>query len=95
MSNRGSSGRGNGGSGVNRRSATPGGPADRPWQVVAPGAERASSLHRTQREAIERARELVANSGGGEVTIKGRDGRIRDSDTVAPGNDPSPPKNKK
>lgn len=100
MANRGSSSRGNTGarsspSVPNRRTASPGGPADRPWQVVAPGAERASSLHRTQREAVERAREIVANSGGGEVTIKGRNGQIRDSDTVAPGNDPSPPKDTK
>jgi hypothetical protein len=43
----------------------------------------------------DRAREIVHNAGGGEVKIHGRDGRIRDSDTVAPGNDPNPPRDKK
>jgi len=57
-----------------------------------PGAAHASSVHRTQAEAIARAREILGNDGGGELTIQGRDGRIRDSDTVAPGRDPYPPK---
>ena len=38
---------------------------------------------------------MSANSGGGEVRIHRRDGKIRDSDTVAPGNDPFPPRDKK
>jgi hypothetical protein len=62
------------------------------WDVKAPGATRSSSHHDTQKEAEKRAKEIVGNAGGGEVRIHGRDGRIRDSDTVAPGNDPSPPK---
>lgn len=65
------------------------------WQVKAPNAERASSRHETQGEAVNRAREILGNEGGGELTIQGRDGRIRDSDTVAPGNDPNPPKDTK
>ena len=60
--------------------------------MTAPGAERASARTRTQREGEGRAKEIVRNLGGGEVQIRGRDGRIRDSDTVAPGNDPNPPK---
>ena len=62
------------------------------WDVKAPGAGRASSHHRTQAEAERRAKEIVGNRGGGEVRIHGRDGRIRDSDTVAPGRDPYPPR---
>lgn len=61
------------------------------WDVRKPGASRASTHHHTQREAIDRAREIVANAGGGEVRIHGRNGRIRDADTVSPGNDPHPP----
>jgi hypothetical protein len=61
------------------------------WDVKAPGARRSSSHHDTQVAAEKRAKEIVANKGGGEVRIHGRDGRIRDSDTVAPGNDPHPP----
>ena len=61
------------------------------WAVKQPGARRASSHHQTQREAESRAKEIVEHRGGGEVRIHGRDGRIRDSDTVPPGNDPLPP----
>lgn len=70
-------------------------PDDDGWKVVAPGSDRASAITDTQSDAIDRAREIVGNSGGGEVVIHGRDGAIRDSDTVAPGNDPNPPRDKK
>ncbi len=62
------------------------------WSVKKPGAERASSRHRTQAEAEAAAKRIVGNQGGGEVVIHDRHGRIRDSDTVPPGNDPNPPK---
>lgn len=65
------------------------------WDVKKPGADRASSHHRTQGEAEKRAKEIVRNAGGGEVRIHDRKGQIRDSDTVAPGNDPHPPKDTK
>ncbi len=67
----------------------------RGWAVKGPNSERASSVHDTQYEAEQRAKEIVGNSGGGEVRIQGRDGRWRDSDTVPPGNDPNPPKDKR
>lgn len=62
------------------------------WDVVKPRGQRVSSHHDTQGEAIDRGREIVRNAGGGEVRIHGRDGKIRDSDTVPPGNDPNPPR---
>lgn len=62
------------------------------WDVKKPGASRSSAHTDTQREAASRATEIVRNSGGGEVRIHGKDGQIRDSNTVAPGNDPYPPK---
>jgi len=65
------------------------------WAVKAPGSEKASSVHKTQSEAESRAKEIVGNLGGGEVRIQNRQGKWRDSDTVAPGNDPCPPKDKK
>lgn len=77
----------------NRRSVVPnpgGG-----WDVTKPGGGRASAHTGTQAEAISRAREIVTNAGGGEVRIHGRNGRIRDSDTIAPGNDPFPPRDKR
>ncbi|MEZ4447295.1 MAG: DUF2188 domain-containing protein [Polyangiaceae bacterium] len=65
------------------------------WAVKAPNADRASSVHSTQADAEQRAKEVVGNLGGGEVVIQGRDGKFRDADTVAPGNDPCPPKDTK
>lgn len=62
------------------------------WDVARRGGQRASAHLETQADAIARAKEIVANLGGGEVEIRGRDGRIRATDTVTPGNDPSPPK---
>lgn len=65
------------------------------WAVQSPGGKRASSIHSTQREAESAAKRTVSNLGGGEVRIQGRDGKWRDSDTVPPGHDPNPPRDKK
>lgn len=62
------------------------------WDVRAPDSTRASTHHDTQADAIDRGREIVPNLGGGELRIHARDVRIRDSDTIAPGNDPNPPR---
>ncbi len=59
------------------------------WQVRREGAERASSVHDTQREALDRGREL-ARQERVELVIHRRDGQIRDSDSY--GNDPNPPR---
>lgn len=58
------------------------------WAVLKPDAKRASSVHPTQSEAIGRARDILRNDGGGELITHGRDGRMRDGDTVHPGGDP-------
>ncbi|MDQ3098282.1 MAG: DUF2188 domain-containing protein [bacterium] len=65
------------------------------WDSKRDGASRVSSHADTQKDAEREAKKFSANSGGGEVRIHGLDGKIRDSDTVAPGNDPNPPKDKK
>lgn len=65
------------------------------WAVKGPGSKRASSLHSTQAGAEMRAKQVVATLGGGEVRIQNRQGQWRDSDTVPPGNDPFPPRDKK
>ena len=67
---------------------------DGTWANKRNDADRASTRHDTQAEAIEAARRMLQNSGGGELTVQGRDGRIRSKDTIAPGNDPNPPKDK-
>ena len=65
------------------------------WRVKKEGAERVSGYADTQKEAEKMAKGFSGNSGGGEVRIHGLNGKIRDSDTVKPGNDPSPPKDTK
>ncbi|MDR0625929.1 MAG: DUF2188 domain-containing protein [Bifidobacteriaceae bacterium] len=75
---------------VNRRNVEHRG--DGRWQVIEPGASRPGAVLRTQREAIERGREILGNSGGGELGIRGLDGTFRAQDTIKPGNDPRPSK---
>ncbi len=66
--------------------------SDGGWANERSDAERASSIHDTQREAIDTARQMLRRQGGGELTVKGTDGRIRSKDTIPPGDDPNPPK---
>lgn len=58
------------------------------WAAKRGDASRASSLHDTQAEAYSAARGYAGNNGGGEVSVHGVDGRIREKNTIAPGNDP-------
>lgn len=62
------------------------------WAVRREGANRVSSTHDTQREAIDAGR-CTAQREHTELVIHGRDGQIRDSDSY--GNDPFPPRDKK
>jgi len=64
------------------------------WANKRNDADKASSLHDTQREAWDAARENLSNQGGGELTVMGRGGRIVSKDTIPPGHDPNPPKDK-
>lgn len=65
------------------------------WDVTKPGSSRASAHTSTQQQAIDRARTILDNIGGGEVRIHNRVGQIRDSDTVGGGHDPHPPRDTK
>lgn len=67
---------------------------DGTWANKRNDAERASSLHDTQREAERAAREMLRNQGGGELITKGEAGRIRSKDTIKPGHDPNPPRDR-
>ena len=58
------------------------------WAVKPERADRASSVHETQQQAIVRGRETARNQGV-ELFIHGRDGRIRERDSH--GHDPFPP----
>ena len=59
------------------------------WAVRGAGNDRATSVHGTQAQAIDRARSIAQNQGS-ELLIHGRDGRIRERDSH--GSDPIPPK---
>ena len=67
---------------------------DGKWANKRNDAEKPSSLHETQKDAADTARGMLKNQGGGELTIKGMDGQIRSKDTIFPGNDPNPPRDK-
>lgn len=67
---------------------------DGTWANKRNDSDRASTVHSTQQQAIEAARQMLHNQGGGELTVQGRDGHFRSKDTIAPGNDPNPPKDR-
>lgn len=58
------------------------------WVAKRDDATRASSVHDTQAAAYDAARTYAGNNGGGDVSIHGRNGQVRDKNTIAPGNDP-------
>jgi hypothetical protein len=64
------------------------------WDVTKPISKQPVSHHQTQADA-EKAAKRDIGSQGGEVVIHGRDGRIRDKDTMPPARDPNPPKDKR
>jgi len=68
--------------------------SDGKWENKRNDSDRASSVHDTQREAEDAARDMLRNQGGGELTTKGRDGKFRSKDTIKPGADPNPPKDR-
>jgi hypothetical protein len=63
------------------------------WANKRDGASKAASLHGTQQQAAYAAKKNLLNSGGGELKIKGLDGKIRSKDTIGKP-DPNPPKDK-
>lgn len=65
---------------------------DGTWANKRHDASKASSVHSTQADAIRAGNAMLGNQGGGELIVKGLDGRIRSKDTIAPGNDPFPPR---
>lgn len=64
-------------------------PHPRGWAPKREGAERATSVYPTQKEAEKAARE-IARKDGVELIIHGQDGKIRERDSY--GKDPCPPK---
>ena len=69
------------------------GPHDDGWQVKRDGTARASDVFPTKDKAVERGKDLAKQTGG-ELRIKGQDGRIQNSNTYGP-HDPMPPRDRK
>lgn len=61
------------------------------WAVRREGGDRASSVHRTQEQAIDEARRL-AQQDRTELIVQDRHGQIRSKDSY--GNDPCPPRDR-
>jgi hypothetical protein len=59
------------------------------WAVRGEGNQRVTSIHPTQREAIEAGRDIARNQES-ELFIHGENGQIRERNTY--GHDPFPPK---
>lgn len=62
------------------------------WAVKGAGNEKATSVHSTQAQAIDRAEQIARNQQS-DTKIHGRDGRIRAGNSY--GNDPFPPRDRK
>ena len=58
------------------------------FEVIRPGANKASAITNTQRAGIDRARTILGNDGGGELQVRALNGTIRQQDTIRPGHDP-------
>jgi hypothetical protein len=67
---------------------------DGKWANKRNDADKATSLHDTQKEAATAAKRNLQKQGGGELTIQGENGKFRSKDTIKPGHDPNPPKDK-
>lgn len=65
------------------------------WAIRKAGADRVSGFAATQKTAESAAKKLASKGGGGEVVTHGRDGRIRDKDTMSPARDPFPPRDRR
>lgn len=64
-------------------------PTENGWGVRSEGNSRLTAEFRTQREAIERGRDIARNQEG-ELRIQGENGKFREAWSY--GNDPHPPK---
>jgi hypothetical protein len=67
---------------------------DGQWVNKRLDADRPSGLHKTQRSAESEVREMLRNQGGGELITKSERGPIRSKDTIHPGRDSMPPRDK-
>ncbi|GLU58588.1 DUF2188 domain-containing protein [Paenarthrobacter ureafaciens] len=58
------------------------------WVGEKEGASRASVTGDTQAEVYRETRDLSQRNGGGEISVHGVNGQIREKNTIAPAKDP-------
>jgi Uncharacterized protein conserved in bacteria (DUF2188) len=56
----------------------------RGWDIVKEGHRRATAHGATKADAVETARKLVLQEGGGEIQVLNRTGKVVDERTVRP-----------
>ncbi|HXG23734.1 MAG TPA: DUF2188 domain-containing protein [Chthonomonadales bacterium] len=66
-------------------------PHGQQWAIKKAGGQRATAIVPTQKEAMERARD-IARKEQSELIVHGRNGCIRSKDSF--GNDPNPPRDR-
>ena len=59
-------------------------PSENGWDVVSRSGNKGH--YRTQKDAIDGARKIIKDAGGGELNVHGKDGSIRDTTSIKPGN---------
>lgn len=62
--------------------------SDKGWAIKGQENSRVSEYAPTQKQAYDRAREIVSNQGGGDISIHGLNGQIREKNTIPNSNDP-------
>ena len=63
--------------------------SDGNWSVKRTGAERISGNYSSKKEAVTTAKRLATASGGGELIIHARDGRVSDRFKARDGRNPA------
>jgi hypothetical protein len=64
-------------------------PARQNWKLVPSGGAKApDTKFRTQQRAADVGKRDLGKQGGGELAIKGRNGAVRNQNTVPPARDP-------
>ncbi|MBP2458291.1 hypothetical protein ABID70_000849 [Clavibacter michiganensis] len=58
------------------------------WVGKRTDASRISVAADTQQQAYEQTREIAGRNGGADISIHGRNGQIREKNTIAPAKDP-------
>jgi hypothetical protein len=52
------------------------------WISRSNGGDGVMTVHDTKKEAIDAARAMLSHHGGGRLTVKGKDGRVKIKDTI-------------